>query len=272
MTTPQPIVIPGDYTSATIATLLPPATYRRNLAWVTDISPPGFMFSDGSTWKVAAANTILNGAGAPSSGTGNNGDYYLNNSTTALYGPKTSGAWGSFVNLVGSAGIAATIAVGTVTALAAGATPTVVNAGTSSAATFNFGIPTSAALSNATPLVDANTGSAGTSTSSARADHVHPLPTIVNLASVTTATDGTYTWTYPVAYAAGKVPNIQAICQATSGTTDVLNVQVDGVPTNTQCKFRVTRTSQTVVSLLGLTILSVPGTIGAQNLFLRAEA
>ena len=40
----------------------------------------------------------------------------------------------------GNAGTAATIAVGTVSPLAYGATPTVTNAGTSSAAVFNFGV------------------------------------------------------------------------------------------------------------------------------------
>lgn len=44
--------------------------------------------------------------------------------------------------LVGADGKAATIAVGTVTQLAAGAIPTVTNSGSSSSATFNFGIPT----------------------------------------------------------------------------------------------------------------------------------
>jgi len=44
----------------------------------------------------------------------------------------------------GGHGEAATIAVGSVSALSAGATPTITNAGTSSAATFNFGIPAGA--------------------------------------------------------------------------------------------------------------------------------
>ena len=41
----------------------------------------------------------------------------------------------------GDTGTAATITVGTVNALSPGSTPTVTNAGTSSAAKFNFGIP-----------------------------------------------------------------------------------------------------------------------------------
>jgi hypothetical protein len=40
-------------------------------------------------------NTILSGTSAPTSGTGNNGDFYLLNPATApcLYGPKASGSW-----------------------------------------------------------------------------------------------------------------------------------------------------------------------------------
>jgi hypothetical protein len=45
------------------------------------------------------------GSGAPSSGLGNNGDMYLDTSTGNVYGPKTSGAWGSIrVNITGPQG------------------------------------------------------------------------------------------------------------------------------------------------------------------------
>lgn len=49
-------------------------------------------------------NTVLNGTGAPSSGTGVNGDYYLRNDTSCLYGPKSAGSWGSCVSLIGPQG------------------------------------------------------------------------------------------------------------------------------------------------------------------------
>lgn len=88
---------------------------------------------------------------------------------------------------------------------------------------------------------------------------------------VTTATDGTITWTYPVAYGAGVVPVIEAISQATAGSTDVINVQLDGAPTNTQAKLRVTRTQQSVVALIGLTVLSVPASVGATNVHVTAR-
>lgn len=91
-------------------------------------------------------------------------------------------------------------------------------------------------------------------------------------ARVLTSTAGTYTWTYAVPYPAGMIPNIQSLAEYTAGSTDVINVQLDGAPTNTQAKFRVTRTAVTVVSLLDLSILSVPASPGAIQLQLQASA
>ena len=52
-----------------------------------------------------AGNTVLNGTGAPAGGTGVNGDYYIRNDTSQLYGPKAGGTWpGSPVSLVGPQG------------------------------------------------------------------------------------------------------------------------------------------------------------------------
>jgi len=52
----------------------------------------------------AGGSAILNGAGAPDNGTGNNGDYYLNTSNGDFY-QKSGGAWGSpIVNLTGPQG------------------------------------------------------------------------------------------------------------------------------------------------------------------------
>jgi len=49
-------------------------------------------------------NVVLNGVGVPSSGTGANGDFYINTSNYDIYGPKTSGSWGSATSLVGPTG------------------------------------------------------------------------------------------------------------------------------------------------------------------------
>lgn len=48
--------------------------------------------------------TILNGSGAPSAGLGEDGDFYLDTTATAIYGPKTAGAWGSPTSLIGPKG------------------------------------------------------------------------------------------------------------------------------------------------------------------------
>lgn len=77
------------------------------------------------------------------------------------------------------------------------------------------------------------------------------------------AADGSLVWVYSTPFEAGVVPRIQAIAETGVGVTDVVNVQVEGTPTNTQCLLRVTRTQRSVVSLIGLTILSIPASVGA---------
>jgi len=48
--------------------------------------------------------TVRNGSGAPSSGLGNDGDFYIDTAASKIYGPKTSGAWGSGTSLIGPQG------------------------------------------------------------------------------------------------------------------------------------------------------------------------
>ena len=71
-------------------------------AWPTGVSligPPGNHGDDG-----ADGAAFLSGAGAPSGGTGANGDAYFDTTGKTLYGPKTGGAWGSGTSLVGAPG------------------------------------------------------------------------------------------------------------------------------------------------------------------------
>ena len=49
----------------------------------------------------ANTNTILNGSGTPASGLGNNGDFYIDTDNNLIFGPKTSGAWGSGTSIRG---------------------------------------------------------------------------------------------------------------------------------------------------------------------------
>lgn len=48
--------------------------------------------------------TVLNGVGAPAPEIGVDGDFYLDTSTSEMYGPKTDGDWGAAVGLVGPVG------------------------------------------------------------------------------------------------------------------------------------------------------------------------
>lgn len=97
----------------------------------------------------------------------------------------------------------------------------------------------------------------------------HQIPFSAQKIRITTAADGTLTWTYPIPYPAGYIPRVSAIAEAVAGNTDVINVQLDGAPTNLQAKFRVTRTQQSVVALLGLTLLSIPASVGATVLHIE---
>ena len=124
------------------------------------------------------------------------------------------------------------------------------------------------APSSADPSPIAVSPAAGAASPYARADHVHASKS--RRSRLQTASDGTLTWTYPTAFDVGVVPQIQALVETGVGVTDVLNVQIEGTPTNTSCKLRVTRTNQSVVALIGLTVLSIPSSVGVQWLHLSA--
>ncbi len=80
--------------------------------------PGGYVSLIGAAGTSGAA--VLNGAGAPSNGTGANGDFYLDTTNTRLYGPKASGAWpGGYVSLIGAAGSDATVTAANVQAAGA---------------------------------------------------------------------------------------------------------------------------------------------------------
>ncbi|MDB4349046.1 hypothetical protein OAA64_01845 [bacterium] len=90
-------------------------------------------------------NTILSGSAAPGAGDGVDGDFFIDTNSNNIYGPKSSGSWPAAVSLVGAA---ATIAAGTATSVSSGSSPTVTNSGSTSAATFNFEIPSGVAGSD----------------------------------------------------------------------------------------------------------------------------
>jgi hypothetical protein len=48
--------------------------------------------------------TVRSGSGVPDSGLGVDGDFYINTAANTIYGPKTSGSWGSSTSIVGPQG------------------------------------------------------------------------------------------------------------------------------------------------------------------------
>lgn len=120
-------------------------------------------------------------------------------------------------------------------------------------------IPTPAV---ATPPCIADAGTVGTGpTVYALANHTHCSK--VRKGIVTTDSTGVATVTFTTAFGAGITPVCVANADPPAGTLDVINVQGDGDPTNTQATFRITRTNRSVVALIGLTVLSLPASPGA---------
>lgn len=85
-----------------------------------------------------------------------------------------------------------------------------------------------------------------------------------SIIAVTNAS-GEYTFTFPTAFA--QNPTIAATVQ--SSTADIYDVKITEIST-THCKIKLGRTTATAVTLLGLTILSVPSSVGAQTVHIIA--
>lgn len=52
----------------------------------------------------ASIPNLRSGSGAPASGLGNDGDFYIDTTAHSFYGPKVSGAWGSGTSMIGPTG------------------------------------------------------------------------------------------------------------------------------------------------------------------------
>jgi hypothetical protein len=94
------------------------------------------------------------------------------------------------------------------------------------------------------------------------AGHVHASK--ARKQRVTGVNTATYTWTFPTAFGAGVVPICNAIVEdPANSATDSYNVQISGVPTNTQVTYRIIRQSSGLLSLLlgALSLNPTPGTI-----------
>lgn len=129
-----------------------------------------------------------------------------------------------------------------------------------------LGIPAPAA---SMPPGVSDTGSVGTQTTEfALANHTHASKARKQIVTMGSAAS-TYTWTYPTSFAAGVVPVCSAIVQVSAGNQDLFNVQLSGVPTNTQCTFQINRVSAGLLSLL-LGALSINPTPVAATLHMIA--
>lgn len=71
---------------------------KANGVWPAGVSVAG----TGNTGT--AGNTILSGSVDPTDSVGNNGDYYINTSTSTLFGPKANGTWPPGVQMGGGTG------------------------------------------------------------------------------------------------------------------------------------------------------------------------
>ena len=119
-------------------------------------------------------------------------------------------------------------------------------------------------MATATPPGVADTGAAGAATNEyAGKFHTHASKARKQISPISAS--GLFTWTYPTPFGAGVVPICNGIAKCPAGTTSLVNVQLEGDPTNTQCVFRVTVYQQSVASLLGLTILSLGASVPANT-------
>lgn len=122
--------------------------------------------------------------------------------------------------------------------------------------------------SNAVPPAVADAGSKGTLATFATGDHTHASKARKQIAVSTAAT---LAWTYPSPFAAGVVPIVNGIAQVTNGNTDLFNVQIMGVPSNSGCVFQISRVSAGLFGLLtgALGINPTPATINVHMLALE---
>lgn len=114
------------------------------------------------------------------------------------------------------------------------------------------------APASASPPAVADAGAAGSASPYARADHTHAGKSRTARVACTTAT---LTWTFDPPFAAGVVPCCFGMAEKAG--TDLFNVQLDGLPTNTSAVFRVNRVSSGLLSLLlgALSINPTPASI-----------
>ena len=123
-----------------------------------------------------AGTTLRYGAGAPTSGDGNNGDFWVDTTNERLYGPKAAGTWpAGYTSLIGPAN---TLTIGTVTTGPTNGTAAASITGTSPNQVLDLTLPAGPTgpavnLGSAVALPLAASALSGTATAASREDHVH---------------------------------------------------------------------------------------------------
>jgi hypothetical protein len=172
--------------------------------------------------------TGATGPAGPTGATGPQGAQGIQGLTGAT-GPAGANGTNGTNGTNGAAGAAATIAVGTVTGLAAGATPTITNSGTSSAATFNFGIPAGATGTQGIQGIQGATGATGSTGATGPSGVIAVTSPITNSGTSTSANIGINQTLISIANSqvTGSAPTASPVITTSLGTTstsfDLLN-------------------------------------------------
>lgn len=155
-------------------------------------------------------------------------------------------------NLATKAEVAAADSKATAAQTAANNSVKTVNGVSPTSGAVTLAIPTP---SNVTPPSVADASTIGNMTTIyALANHTHASK--ARKGRVLVPVSGVFDVVFTTAM--GSAPLCAVTAEATAGDTNVVNAQVDGVTATTGFRIRITRTAQSVVALLGLTVLSVP--------------
>lgn len=121
--------------------------------------------------------------------------------------------------------------------------------------------------SSAPPSVADASALGNTTTTYALSNHTHASK--ARKGRVLVPISGVFDVTFSVSFTG--TPLCVLTAETTAGDTNVVNAQIDGVTTSTGFRIRITRTQQSVVALLGLTILSVPTQIATWTHYICIE-
>lgn len=164
----------ADVVADLIAGMITEEQAAARLATATENWPTRTLSNADLAARVSRFLARLNGLiitnGPPSISMGELNTYAYDATNGELFGPKTAAGWGTPVSLVGPAGPSPTLAVGTVTAGAAGTNPVITMTGPALARVLNFTIPAGATgNTGATPNLTIGTVTTGAVGSSASA-------------------------------------------------------------------------------------------------------